>query len=60
MVSGSCFEALDRLEEAASCGDICDLVQHIGLGADEFVGLGETYEDVEPFDPEQFVEALFA
>ena len=25
----------------------------------KFVGLGETYEDVEPFDPEQFVEALF-
>ena len=26
----------------------------------KFIGLGETYEDVEPFDPDSFVEALFA
>ncbi|MGP1271957.1 MAG: signal recognition particle-docking protein FtsY [Phycisphaerales bacterium] len=26
----------------------------------KFVGVGETPEDVEPFDPERFVEALFA
>ena len=26
----------------------------------KFIGLGETPDDVEPFDPEQFVEAMFA
>jgi fused signal recognition particle receptor len=26
----------------------------------KFVGVGETPEDVRPFDPEAFVEALFA
>lgn len=26
----------------------------------KFIGVGETPEDVEPFDPEQFVEAMFA
>ena len=25
----------------------------------KFVGLGETYDDVEPFDPETFIEAMF-
>jgi len=26
----------------------------------KFVGLGETIDDIEPFDPDAFVEALFA
>jgi fused signal recognition particle receptor len=26
----------------------------------KFVGVGETPDDVQPFDPEAFVEALFA
>ena len=26
----------------------------------KFVGLGETTDDIEPFDPDAFVEALFA
>jgi fused signal recognition particle receptor len=26
----------------------------------KFVGVGETPDDVEPFDPERFVEAMFA
>ncbi|NLX13724.1 MAG: signal recognition particle-docking protein FtsY, partial [Phycisphaerales bacterium] len=26
----------------------------------KFVGLGETPEDIEPFDPQMFVQALFA
>ena len=26
----------------------------------KFIGIGETPEDVEPFDPERFIEAMFA
>ena len=60
------FEAIDvtgiflaKLDGTAKGGVVVAIRNEVNLPV-KFVGLGETYEDVEPFDPEQFVEALFA
>ncbi|MCD6304502.1 MAG: signal recognition particle-docking protein FtsY [Planctomycetes bacterium] len=50
---------LAKLDGTAKGGIVVAIRNEIDLPV-KFVGLGETYEDVEPFDPEQFVEALFA
>jgi len=50
---------LAKLDGTAKGGIVVAIRNEVSLPV-KFVGLGETYEDVEPFDPDQFVEALFA
>ena len=50
---------LAKLDGTAKGGIVVAIRNEIHLPV-KFVGVGETYEDVEPFDPERFVEALFA
>jgi len=50
---------LAKLDGTAKGGIVVAIRSEVNLPV-KFVGLGETYEDVEPFDPDQFVEALFA
>jgi fused signal recognition particle receptor len=50
---------LAKLDGTAKGGIVVAIRNEIDLPV-KFVGLGETYEDVEPFDPDSFVEALFA
>ncbi len=50
---------LAKLDGTAKGGIVVAIRNDVNLPV-KFVGIGETYEDVEPFDPERFVEALFA
>jgi fused signal recognition particle receptor len=50
---------LAKLDGTAKGGVIVAIRDEVNLPV-KFVGLGETYEDVEPFDPDSFVDALFA
>jgi fused signal recognition particle receptor len=50
---------LAKLDGTAKGGIVAAIRNEVNLPV-KFVGLGEGYEDVEPFDPDGFVEALFA
>ena len=50
---------LAKLDGTAKGGIVVAIRSEVNLPV-KFIGLGETFEDVEPFDPESFVEALFA
>lgn len=50
---------LAKLDGTAKGGAVIAIHEATGIPV-KFVGVGETLEDVEAFDPEQFVEALFA
>lgn len=50
---------LAKLDGTAKGGAIFAIKQKLGLPV-KFVGVGETLDDLEPFDPESYVEALFA
>jgi len=50
---------LAKLDGTAKGGIVAAIRHEVDLPV-KFVGLGETYEDVEPFDPESFVDSLFA
>jgi len=50
---------LAKLDGTARGGIVVAIRNEVNLPV-KFVGLGETYKDVQPFDPESFVEALFA
>ena len=50
---------LAMLDGSAYGGIVVAIRNEVNLPV-KYVGLGETYEDVQPFDPEKFVEALFA
>ena len=50
---------LSKLDGTAKGGIVVAIRNEVNLPV-KFIGIGETYEDVEPFDPEQFVEALFS
>ena len=50
---------LAKLDGTAKGGIVVAIRHEVDLPV-KFVGLGESYEDIEPFDPERFVEALFA
>jgi len=50
---------LAKLDGTAKGGIVVAIRNEVDLPV-KFIGLGETYEDVEPFDPDEFVEALFA
>jgi fused signal recognition particle receptor len=50
---------LAKLDGSAKGGIVIGIRDQLDVPV-KFVGLGETLEDIEPFDPEAFVEALFA
>jgi fused signal recognition particle receptor len=49
---------LSKLDGTAKGGAIFAIKQKLGLPV-KFVGVGETIDDLEPFDPDAFVNALF-
>ena len=50
---------LAKLDGTAKGGIVVD-IRHATNIPVKFIGVGETPDDVQPFDPEQFVEAMFA
>src|SRR5207253_6712725 len=50
---------LAKLDGTAKGGAIFGIKQKLGLPV-KFIGVGETLDDLEPFDPDDYVEALFA
>ena len=50
---------LAKLDGTAKGGIVIAIRNQVQLPV-KFVGLGEKPEDIEPFDPETFVEALFS
>jgi fused signal recognition particle receptor len=50
---------LAKLDGTAKGGAIFAIRQKVGLPV-KYVGVGESMEDLEPFDPDAYVEALFA
>jgi fused signal recognition particle receptor len=50
---------LAKLDGTAKGGAIFTIKQKLGLPV-KFIGVGEQLEDLEPFDPDTYVEALFA
>jgi fused signal recognition particle receptor len=50
---------LAKLDGTAKGGAIFAIRQKVGLPV-KFIGVGESLDDLEPFDPEAYVEALFA
>jgi fused signal recognition particle receptor len=50
---------LAKLDGTAKGGAIFSIKQKLGLPV-KFVGVGEKLDDLEPFDPDAYVEALFA
>ncbi len=49
---------LSKLDGTAKGGAIFAIKQKLGLPV-KFIGVGETLDDLEPFDPDSYVEALF-
>jgi len=49
---------LAKLDGTARGGIVVAIRENLGIPV-KFIGVGETPDDVEPFDPEQFVEAMF-
>src|SRR5258708_24802611 len=50
---------LSKLDGTAKGGAVFAIKQKLGLPV-KFIGVGETLDDLEPFDPEGYAEALFA
>jgi fused signal recognition particle receptor len=50
---------LTKLDGTAKGGSIFTIKQKLGIPV-KFIGLGETLDDLEPFDPDGYVEALFS
>ena len=50
---------LSKLDGTAKGGIVLAIRQQLGIPV-KFIGVGETPDDVEPFDPQKFVEALFS
>jgi len=50
---------LAKLDGSAKGGIVIGIRDQLSVPV-KFVGLGETADDIEPFDPKQFVEALFS
>lgn len=50
---------LAKLDGSAKGGIVVGIRDQLDIPV-KFVGLGETFDDIEPFDPEAFADALFA
>ena len=49
---------LTKLDGTARGGVVFSILEKIGLPV-KYIGVGEAIEDLQPFNPEDFVEALF-
>ena len=49
---------LTKLDGSARGGAVVSVVDELGLPI-KFVGVGEGIDDLQPFDPQRFVDALF-
>jgi fused signal recognition particle receptor len=49
---------LTKLDGTAKGGIVLSIARSMGLPV-RFVGVGEKLDDLQPFDPRDFVEALF-
>lgn len=49
---------LTKLDGTAKGGVVFPILQEVGLPV-KYIGVGEAIEDLQPFDPESFIEALF-
>jgi len=50
---------ITKLDGTAKGGVVIAVAEELGVPVD-FIGLGETIDDLQPFDPQQFAKALFA
>ena len=50
---------LAKLDGTAKGGMVVAIREQLAIPV-KFIGVGETPDDVEPFDPKRFVEAMFA
>jgi fused signal recognition particle receptor len=50
--------ALTKLDGTAKGGIVISICQTLQIPL-HFIGVGESIEDLQPFDPEKFAEALF-
>lgn len=50
---------LTKLDGTAKGGVVVGIQQELGIPV-QYIGVGETVEDLQPFDPVRFVQALFA
>ncbi len=50
---------LAKLDGTARGGIVIAIREQLGIPV-KFIGVGETPDDVEPFDPDKFIEAMFA
>ncbi|KAM2156982.1 hypothetical protein ACFX1X_041104 [Malus domestica] len=50
---------LTKLDGSARGGCVVSVVNELGIPV-KFVGVGEGVEDLQPFDPEAFVNAIFS
>jgi fused signal recognition particle receptor len=50
---------LSKLDSSAKGGVVFAIAQELKLPI-KFIGTGERLEDLSPFDPDEFVQALFA
>eukprot|EP00741_Cyanophora_paradoxa_P016307 tig00020911_g15746.t1 len=58
-VAGSTGIIVTKLDGTAKGGVVVSVVQQTGIPV-KFIGVGERMEDLQAFDPDAFVEALFA
>jgi len=49
---------MSKLDGTAKGGVIFSIKQKLGLPV-KFIGVGEQLDDLQPFDPEAYVEAIF-
>ena len=50
---------LTKLDGTAKGGIVFSIVEKLGVPV-KFIGVGEQLDDLQPFDPEAYVEALFS
>ena len=50
--------SLTKLDGTAKGGVIISIQEELGVPV-KYIGVGEDVEDLQPFDPERFVQALF-
>ena len=56
--AGTTGVILTKLDGTAKGGVVVSIARELGLPI-QFVGVGETVEDLIPFNPKEFVESLF-
>lgn len=49
---------LTKLDGTSKGGAVISVIEELGIPV-KFIGVGEKVEDLQPFDPQVFVEAIF-